>query len=219
VPKLYIGTLSPLAPTASFSDIRSHRAKVSWIVICVQRYAISRIHPRESRNALAVPPMSNLSMQIWRISGKQLIVIFLSDASRKCNVINYRSYKSRRVTRSVLGGEKLAFANEFDCAYTLRKYIEKILGRKVPLSILTDSKSLFDIITKSSSTLEKLLMIDIAAARESYAKEELSDIGRIRGEHNPAETFTKDSPAAPKMLQTILTSGSLDHPIVQWIYR
>jgi hypothetical protein len=94
-----------------------------------------------------------------------------------------------------------------------------MLGRKVPLSLLTDSKSLFDIITKSSSTLEKRLMIDVAAARESYANEELSDIGLIRGEHNPADAFTKDSPAARKMLETILTSGSLDHPIVQWIYR
>jgi hypothetical protein len=84
---------------------------------------------------------------------------------------------------------------------------------------LTDSKSLSDIVTKLSSTLEKRLMNDVAAARESYAKEELSEIGLIRGEHNPAGAFTKGSPAARKMLETILTSGSLDHPIFQWIYR
>jgi hypothetical protein len=62
-------------------------------------------------------------------------------------------------------------------------------------------------------------MIDVTAARESYAKEELSDIGLIRGEHNLADAFTKESRAARKMLETIITSGSLKHPIVQWIYR
>jgi hypothetical protein len=84
---------------------------------------------------------------------------------------------------------------------------------------LTDSKLLFDIIAKSSSNSEKRLMIDVAAARESCANDELSDIGHIRGEHNPSDAFTKESPAARKMLETILPSGSLDHPIVQWIYR
>jgi hypothetical protein len=62
-------------------------------------------------------------------------------------------------------------------------------------------------------------MFVVAAARESYAKEELSDIGLIRGEHNSADAFTKDSPAAHKMLETILTSGSSEHPMVQWIYQ
>jgi hypothetical protein len=84
---------------------------------------------------------------------------------------------------------------------------------------LTDSKSLFDTITKSSSTLEKRLMIEVAAARESYTKEELSDTGLIRGELNSAHAFTKDRHAARKMLETILTYGCLEHPILQWIYR
>jgi hypothetical protein len=133
------------------------------------------------------------------LSSQLAFVIILSDASRKRNVINYRSYKSRRVTHSVLGGEILAFAEPFDCAYTLRKDIEKMLGRKLPLSFLTDSKSLFDIITKSSSTLEKRVMIDVAVARESYAKEELSDIALLRGELNLADALTIESPATRKV--------------------
>jgi Reverse transcriptase (RNA-dependent DNA polymerase) len=252
--RFYIETLSPLAPTVSFTDFRSHRAKVSWIchtrpAVCyfannsaqVTERTFSPVNVKSFNavlenlrktadhkldfqhldiNTLRIVAYSDASFANNADLSSQLgFVIFLSDASRKCNVFNYRSYKSRRVTRSVLGGEILAFADAFDCAYTLRKDIEKMLGRKVPLSLLTDSKSLFDIITKSSSTLEKRLMIDVAAARESYANEELSDIGLIRGEHNPADAFTKDSPAARKMLETILTSGSLDHPIVQWIYR
>jgi hypothetical protein len=76
----------------------------------------------------------------------------------------------------------------------------------------------------SSSTLEKRLLIDVAAARESYTNEELSDIGHIRGEHNPSDAFSKDSPAARKMLETILNlavwitpscNGSIDEHLLQ----
>jgi hypothetical protein len=251
---LYFETLSPLAPTASFTDFHSHRAKVSWIChsrpeVCYFANTSAQVTARTfspvkvksfnavleslrktadrkllfqnlNTNTLRIVAYSDASFANNADLSSQLgFVIFLSDASRKCNVINYRSYKSRRVTRSVLVGEILAFADAFDCAYTLRKDIEQMLGRKVPLSLLTDSKSLFDIITNSSSTLEKRLIIDVAAARESYANEELTDIGLIRGEDNPSDAFTSDSSAARKMLETILASGSLDHPIVQWIYR
>jgi hypothetical protein len=165
VPKLYIGTLSPLAPTASFTDFRSHRAKVSWIchtrpevyyfantsaqvtqhtfspanvksfnaVLENLRKAADRKHLFQNLdiNTLRIVAYSDASFANNADLSSQLgFVIFLSDACRKCNVINYRSYKSRRVTRSVLNVEILVFANAFDCAYTLRKDIEKMLGRK-----------------------------------------------------------------------------------------
>jgi hypothetical protein len=100
-----------------------------------------------------------------------------------------------------------------------------MLGGQVPLSLLTDSKSLFDIIPNSSSTLEKLLMIDVAAARESYANEELSDIGLIRGEHNPSDAllqrialplarWSKQSSHLADLI-TPLCNGSIDENLLQ----
>jgi hypothetical protein len=163
---LYIETLSPLAPTASFTDFRSHRAKVAWIChtrpeVCyfantsaqVTERTFSPVNVKSFNagldiNTLRIVAYSDASFANNADLSSQLgFVIFLSDASRKCNVINYRSCKSHRVTRSVLRGEILAFADAFDCAYTLRKDIGKMLGHKLPLSLLTDSKSLFDIIT------------------------------------------------------------------------
>jgi hypothetical protein len=71
-------------------------------------------------------------------------IIMLTDKTGKCNILYYSSHKSRRVTGSVLGGEAYAFADAFDQAFILRHDRQSIIKRKVPLTILTDSKSLFD---------------------------------------------------------------------------
>jgi hypothetical protein len=157
--KLYIETLSPLAPTATLTDFRSHRAKVSWIChtrpeVCyfanksaqVTEHIFSPANVKSLNSVLEYLRKTadrkllfqNLSISTLRIvaysdasfaknadlSFQLGFIICLSDASGKCNVIHYRSYKSRRVTRSVLGGEILAFADAFDYAYTLRQHRE-----------------------------------------------------------------------------------------------
>lgn len=120
-------------------------------------------------------------------------LLLLCDASGKCNILHLSSYKSKRVTMSVLGAEVLAFADGFDYVYLMRHDLQRILGHH-PLAMLTDSESLFKCIVKSTTTTEKRLMIDIEAAREAYCKQEISDIGWIRYEDNPADGLTKPAP-------------------------
>ena len=119
------------------------------------------------------------------------------------------------MTRSVLGGEIYAFADAFDYAYTMKHDLENITGRTVPLKMFTDSKSLFDIITKSFSTTERRIMIDVQAVRNGYDKREISDIGFIRPHSNPADAFTKVGPCA--ILDQILASREIKHNVEQWI--
>ena len=73
--------------------------------------------------------------------------------------ISFKSYKSARVTRSVLSAEVIAFADWFDDAFALKSQLEHALGRAVPIHLLTDSKSFFDIISKWSRTSEKRIML------------------------------------------------------------
>ena len=47
-------------------------------------------------------------------------IILLSDVSNAVIPISFERYKSRRVTRSVLSAEVIAFADLFDDAYALR---------------------------------------------------------------------------------------------------
>ena len=89
----------------------------------------------------------------------------MMDETNRVIPISFKSYKSRRVTRSVLSAEVIAFADLFDDAFALRSQIEHALGRSIPMHLLTDSKSLFDIISKGSRTSEKRIMLDVHAAR------------------------------------------------------
>lgn len=119
--------------------------------------------------------------------------------------------------RSVLGGEVYAFADGMDVGLTLKHDLEGIVGRSIGLRMFTDSKTLFDVITKNTTTTEKRLMIDIKAVRESYERMELSDVAWIRSENNPADALTKVKENA--VLNHIVDKQVVDHEVEQWVIR
>ena len=85
------------------------------------------------------------------------------------------------------------------------------------MQILTDSKSLLDVISKGSRTSEKRMMLDIAAAREGFRDKVISDIGFMRSSLNNAEGLTKAM--QQKSLQKVLMTGWLDVKQEKWIIR
>lgn len=176
-------------------------------------------HRKLDLNSLRLQVYSDSSFANNRDSSSQLgYLIVMADASNRCNILQYRSFKSRRVTRSVLGAEVYAFAEAFDAAFIMKHDLENVLGRQVPvLAMLTDSKGLFDVITKNSITSERRLMIDLLAARQAYSRLEISDIGLVRTQYNPADAFTKVGRCSA--LERMLDLGVIDHPVEQWVIR
>ena len=83
--------------------------------------------------------------------------------------------------------------------------------------MFTDSKSLFDVITKSSQTQERRLMIDLQAVRNAYTTHEISNVGFLRSEENPADGMTKPGKCAA--LDHLLRTGKADFAVSQWILR
>ncbi|CDF36780.1 unnamed protein product [Chondrus crispus] len=118
-------------------------------------------------------------------------VIMLFDANNAAHIIDFSSKKSRRVVRSIMGGEIFALADGFDRAFMLGHDLERMYDRKIPLYVLTDSKQVFDTITKASKTTERRLLIDIAAARQAYNRQEISNIGLVASEDMVADGLTK----------------------------
>ena len=104
----------------------------------------------------------------------------LCDKQDNACVLNYASYKSRRVARSVLGAGTYAFADAYGFAYCAKRDLECILDRTDPLEIYTDSKSLFDVITKCFQTLERRLMIHLQAVRDANKCDDTSKRWTLR---------------------------------------
>ena len=152
----------------------------------------------------------DLSSQIGRI-------ILLMDDTNRVIPISFKSYKSRRVERSVLSAEVIAFSNLFDDAYTIRSQTENAIGRAIPMHLLTDSKSLFDIISKGSRTSEKRIMHEIHANRQAYQAHEISKIRFVRKADDIVDGLTK-SKKQSVLLQVLVTRR---HTIncEQWIFR
>lgn len=84
-------------------------------------------------------------------------VILLSDKTKRVNWLHYSLYKFKRVVSSVLGGEAHAFADAFEASYAIRHDLQQLMSRNIPLSIVTDSDSLFKFITQSSNMTENVL--------------------------------------------------------------
>jgi len=144
-------------------------------------------------------------------------IVSLCDSEDRCHVLTYRSKKARRIVRSIMAGEVYAFADAFDAAYILKHDLERAYGQPLPLVMLTDSKQIFDVITRASHTTEKRLMIDVAAARDAYNKHEISNVGLVKSEHNVADGLTK--PGLCPAMEELLRTGVDKNPVQQWIIR
>lgn len=115
-------------------------------------------------------------------------IVLLCDKYDKCSILHYSSHKSRRVVRSVLGGEVHAFADYMDFALVIKRDIEEMTGKILAVRIFTDSNSLFHVITKNNVTAvitkntvtaEKRLMIDVCSVREAYERFHVGDVACV----------------------------------------
>lgn len=85
----------------------------------------------------------------------------------------------------------MSFADDFDMAFTIKRNMEPIIKQNIPFTMLTDSRSLFENLTKSPTTREKRLMIDLLTVKDAYQSFEVYDVAFIRPKHNIADAHTK----------------------------
>ena len=111
----------------------------------------------------------------------------------------------------------MALADGFDAGYSIRHDLARMIGRKIPISMFTDSLSLFDVVTKATITAERRLMIDIAGVKQAYKTREIHTLGFIRTNYNVADALTKVK--ACDAMRKALRTGKLEHPVEQWVER
>lgn len=82
--------------------------------------------------------------------------------------------KTKRVTRSVLGSEVMAIDDAFDMTYNVKYDLQAISKQVIHISILTNSLSLFYVLSKATASTEKRLMIDLQSVKDSYRNKEIT---------------------------------------------
>ena len=146
-------------------------------------------------------------------------VIVLADEANNANILHWSSTKCKRITRSVLGSETYALANGFDAAATIKSTLTQLLHltEPLPLIVCTDSKSLYECLVKLGTTHEKRLMIDLMCLRQSYERQEITEVKWIDGDSNPADAMTKNKPC--RALQELIDTNKLRINVDGWVER
>ena len=93
----------------------------------------------------------------------------------------------------------------------------KIRTAVTPLTVCTDSKSLYDCLVKLGTTNEKRLMIDLLCLRQSYERREIAEVKWIDGNTNPADAMTKGKPCSA--LKALLDMNKIDLKVTEWVER
>ena len=95
-------------------------------------------------------------------------MVLILDNSNTSVPISFKSHKSCGVTSYVLSAKVIGFSDRFDYAMAIRSKIDHALQQPVPMHLMTDSKSLFDIISKGSRASEQRIILDIPGTRQTY---------------------------------------------------
>ena len=145
-------------------------------------------------------------------------VVVLADKHNRANILHWSSTKCKRVTRSVLASELYAMAHGFDIGAAIKTTIERILEIEyLPITLCTDSKSLYECLVKLGTTQEKRLMIDIMCLRQSYERREIAEVIWISGTSNPADAMTKSKPC--QALRDLIDTNTINLQPAGWVER
>lgn len=114
-----------------------------------------------------------------------------------------------------MGGDVFSVMDAFDAVFVLPNYLELIMDKWLDMTILTDSRKVFDTVTRGNSTQGRRLGIDIVVARHLCKVFNISLIGLIRGAVNPSEGLTKED--GNGALRLMRRTGHDSTPVYQWI--
>lgn len=84
------------------------------------------------------------------------------------SIVHYGFTRCYRVSQSNVVTKMHLLVHKFDNDFVVREGPDELLGQKVKLEAFVDSHTLFKVIAKNSSTVERKLKIDAYALRASY---------------------------------------------------
>lgn len=130
-------------------------------------------------------------------------------------MLDFCSKMAKKIVRPITAGKVYALVESFDAAFPISKKLEFIHKKTKYIDIFTDSKHIFDAVTKGGKTTGKRLMIIILATPEAYLRFEICIISLVWRKQNPADTLSKwtENDILKRLIETRLD----DTPVLPWI--
>ena len=121
---LEFSQIAQVTRTMFDSDITKNFKRLNTAIKYAHDTKTSIRIPKLDSDSLRVVSYSDAAFANNADSSSQLgYIIILIDATNMAVLVSYKSYKSRRIARSVLSAEVIAFADLSDNALTIRKQL------------------------------------------------------------------------------------------------
>lgn len=133
--------------------------------------------------------------------------------------LSWASHKSRRPVKSIGAAEIMAVGEAIDDGKVLKSALSTILGFKLQLTVITDSKDLYTSLSTQRNSVDKSIRADVNVIRFEYETHAVDTVAWIPGRTNPADVGTKrDSPLCDA-LSLMLFTGKLSLDFNQAEFR
>ena len=134
-------------------------------------------------------------------------IIFLTDGV-DCCPITWQSRKIKRIVRSTLAAETLAFVDGCEAGYMINQLLKEIMGESYvekPIICFTDNMSLYDSSHTTNTVTDRRLLTEINIVRQMVSNKEI-ELKWCSSENQTSDVLTKLGAAGGK-LREILHSG------------
>ena len=135
-------------------------------------------------------------------------IIFVESENR-CFPLFWQSKKLKRVVKSTLSAETMALMEGAEHCFLLKSIIKEIFNINLPITVMTDSKSLKDCLSTSKTLEDKRLKIDICVVRDYLKKKEIHQVCWIPTDKQLADSLTKSGANPAKLLEVLQSTRLL----------
>ena len=132
-------------------------------------------------------------------------IVFLTSGNVSCPIA-WKSTKVKRVVKSTLAAETLAFVEGCDVAFLMAKLIAEIVNNDrnstLPITCKTDNKSLFDAANTCKTISDIRLRVEMSIVREMLDRGEIK-LSWIKSTDQLADVLTKSGASSSPLLEVI----------------
>lgn len=118
---------------------------------------------------------------------------------------------------SVLRSVIMAFADAFNMTHSMQHEVQRLTRMNIPITMMSNMLSLFEVLTKETCTTKKRLMIGLHAVKDASKRLEVNAVAIIRSAYDITDALSKVK-SRSALLRTF-SSNFQSHPVGQCIIR